>query len=436
MPRNLPQFTRCAPPGNAFPMLEAGSIAMLALVSLVGGGIIAGAALTVLSAIAGEVASAGCVVGAGVAGFFIVGLLDFKDWYYNHRLMCIRHDECSCGTLVGQPHDSTDGDRKIDLLIAPFNVPETEQLQIEALVDLGAAGTLPDVPDAIDLQNRTVRFGYMRGRSQAEQTLVQIDMVDNRMFSQPGRGYLRHLWRRDEAVIGTAAFTNSPDDTLAAASPNPVFRVNPQEGDDPEEGQLVPYMHNELEGDRMARILDNIIVGLLAFLAAFLALCILCELAVLDPTGLLCGPVGAALALLFALLIWLLSNLINDPDDGTAGGVDADVDDPEVDTPPTTMGRGDAVFLFGDWIMDEEHGKYFEIHPIKAYYLLCQGAFTPDDWVLTEEVPAGDCNFDIRDLSADEFDRICRIVKAVETSDPDDTITIPITMALAVAPPR
>ena len=435
MPRNLPQFTHCAPPGNAHPM-DAGSIAMLAFVALVGAAVIGGAAFTILTAIAGEIASAGCVAGAAVAGLLIVGLLDFKDWYYNHRLMCIRHDECSCGTVVAAPHDSTDGDRKLDILIAPFQVEETEQLQIDTLVEMGAAGELPAVPDAIDLQNRTVRFGYMRGRSHAEQTRVQMNLVDNHMFNQPGRDFLRHLYRRVEAVMGTPAFTHSDDDRLVAASPNAMFRVNPQEGADPEENQLVPYMHNELEGDKLARILDNVLVAVLAFLAAFLALCILCELAILDPTGLLCGWVGGALAALFAFLIWLLSNLINDPDDGTASNPDVDVEDPDFDTPPTEMSQGDVVYLFGDWIMDEEHGQYFEIHPIKAYYLLCRGMWDPDDWVLTEEGAASACTFDIRDLTAADFDRLCRIVKAVETTDPDDTVTVPFTTALAVVPPR
>src|SRR5262245_1464776 len=163
MPRNLPQFTRCAPPGEAYPMTEGGSIAMLAFVSIAGGvviGVIGAAVFSIVAAIAGQVASAGCIYGTALAGFLIVGVLDFKDWYYNRRLMCIKHDQCRAGTVVGEPHDSTDGDRKLDLLIAPFQVEETEQLLIEMLVEMGAAGELPNVPDAIDLQNRTIRFGY------------------------------------------------------------------------------------------------------------------------------------------------------------------------------------------------------------------------------------------------------------------------------------
>jgi hypothetical protein len=435
VPRNLPHFTKCAAPGIAHPM-DGGSIAMLTLVSVVGGAIVAGAATTILAAITGAVASAGCIIGAGLAGFFIVGILDFKDWYYNFRLMCIRQDECSCGTLVGQPFDARDGDRKMDILIAPFNVPETEQLQILTLSEMGAAGDLANVPDAADLQNRQVRFGYMRGLDYQDQIQVQLNLVDNHMFNQPGRGFLRHLYRRDEAVMGSEAFNNSalPDDTGPDA--NPMFRVNPQEGDDSEENQLVPYMHNEVEGDRLARILDNVLAALIAFLAAFVTLCAICEIFTLGALDFLCGWIGAGLSLLFALLIWLLANWLNDPDDGKAGEIDVDVEDPDFDTPPAEARRGDVAFLFGDWVMDEEHGNYFEIHPVKAYYLLCRSEKDPDDWELTEEVPASECAFDVRLLTARDFDRMCRIVKAVETTDPDEGFTTTIERALSMMPPR
>ncbi len=433
MPRNLPHFTECASPGDSHPMKEAGSIAMLAIVSLVGGAVIAGAATTVLTAIAGQIATAGCIIGSGVAGFFLIGLLDFKAWYYHRRLMCIHKDECAAGTVIGHPHDSFDGDRKIDILIAPFQPRETEQLQIQTLVDMGAAGDLANVPDAMDLQNRQIHFGYMRGLSEGQQIDVQINLVDNYMFSQPGRDFLRHFYRRDEPRMGTAAFNESPDDT--GSGPNPMFRVNPQEGGDPEENQLVPYMHTEVEGNAMARFLDNLIAGVVAFLAAFLALCIVCEVVTMGAADWLCGWIGAGLAALFALLVWFIANQwVNPPEDGNASEIDVDVEDTEFDTPPGEARPGDVVFLFGDWIMDEEHGNYFEVHPVKAYYLLCRSRRNPEDWELTEEVPASECQFDVCELDAAAFDRICRIVRAVETTDPDEGFTTTIAQGLSLMP--
>lgn len=83
------------------------------------------------------------------------------------------------------------------------------------------------------------------------------------------------------------------------------------------------------------------------------------------PDG-LCGAGAAGLAALLALLALILATAVNDPNDGGASEVDVDVEDPDFDTPPTAMSQGDVVFVFGDWIMDEQHGNYFEIHPVKG----------------------------------------------------------------------
>jgi hypothetical protein len=432
MPRNLPQFTKCADPGNSYAIDGLSVAGMFFAGAIIGA--IGGSVYLIVMSLLGQVATAGCVVGVGIYLLLIAGLLEFKDWYYNHRLMCIRHDQCACGTVVGQPHDGLDGDRKFEILIAPFDVPGTEQLLIEALVEMGIAGTLVNVPDAIDLQNRQVRFGYTRGLSEADQIKVYLNLVDNHMFNQLGRGYLRFLYRRVEGIMGTPAFTHSPPDEIGGSNPNPMFRVNPQEGADPEENVLVPYMHCELEGNRLARWLDNVLVGLIAGFAAFTAFCVLCEVITLGALDFLCGLGGALVSALIAFLAWLLSHLLNNPDDGVAGSPDVDVEDPDFDTPPSVARHGDVAYVFGDWVMDEEHDKYFEIHPIKAWYLLCQDNKNPDDWVLTEEIPANQCAFDVTKLTEDDFLRICKIVQAVENTDPDDTFTTTIGHGLSTAP--
>jgi hypothetical protein len=429
MPRNLPQFTKCDAPGSAY-SIDGLSVAGMLFVGAVYG-FIGGVVLSAVMSLLGTIATAGCAVGFGVYTLLVTGLLEFKDWYYNHRLMCIRQDVCACGTVVGEPHDSTDGDRKFEILIAPFDVPETEQLLIQTLVEMGTAGTLVNVPDAMDLQNRQVRFGYMRGLSGADQIKVHLNLADNHMFNQPGRGYLRHLYRRVESIMGTAAFSNSPADEITASNPNPMFRINPQEGSDPEENVLVPYMHCELEGNRLARWLDNVLVGLVAGWAAYTAFCILCDVITLGALDFLCGWVGGAISLLIAFLAWLISHFINNPDDGVASSPDVDVEDPGFDTPPSSAQHGDVAYVFGNWVMDEEHDKYFEIHPLKAWYLLCRSNANPDDWQLTEETPAARCNFDVTRLTQDDFERICKIVTAVENTDPADGFTTTISRALS-----
>src|SRR5262245_26994910 len=407
MPRNLPQFAHCAAPGDSYPF-TAGSVFLFFFASLFFGAITAGAYAIVIAGVGGA-GTRGRGGGIVFLTTLIVGLSQFKSWYYNARLMCIRKDQCASGTVVDQPTESLDGDIKINILIAPFEVEETEQLMIETLDSL--RGTLNNVPPLVDLQNRKVRFDCVRGLSDTDQQRVYADLIDNRMFGQPGRAFQRHYYRRDQARMGAAAFNESPDDT--AIPSNPMYRY-----DGP---ILVPYLHNEVDGYVLGKFLDNILVGLVAGLVAFIALCALCATIGL-PEG-LCGAGAAALAALIALLAFILARAINDPNDGSASEVDVDVEDPDFDTPASEMRRVDVVFVFGDWIMDEEHGNYFETHPVKAWFLLCRrGGADPDDWVLSDEIPRTECAVDVRQMTESDFQRMCRMVTNSETTDPDDII--------------
>ena len=53
----------------------------------------------------------------------LIGLLgEFKDWYYNRRLLCVDpKDQCVVGAIIHKPTPSADdGDRKMNLLLAPY----------------------------------------------------------------------------------------------------------------------------------------------------------------------------------------------------------------------------------------------------------------------------------------------------------------------------
>jgi hypothetical protein len=402
--------------------MSAGSITLLTFGSLFFGGLAGGLYWMVVSAL-GQAAELGCILGILFLATLVTGAAMFKTWYYNARLMCIRHDQCSAGTVVDEPTVSTDGDRKINLLLAPFSVEETEQLMVETLDSM--RGTLSNVPALIDLQNRQIRFDYVRGLSDADQQRVHADLIDNRMFGQPGRAFLRHYYRRDEARMGTPAFNESPDDT--AIPSNPMFRY-----DGP---ILVPYMHNEVDGYILGKFLDNLLVALVTALVAYTALCALCATVGLPDA--LCGAGAAALAALLALLALILATAINPPADGDASEVDVDVEDPDFDAPPTEMRRGDVVFVFGNWIMDEEHENYFEIHPVKAWHLLCQrGGADPNNWVLSDDIPRSECAVDVRLMTEADFERLCGMVKDAETNDPDDVILLSVPTGLTTIPPR
>lgn len=430
MPRNLPHYTECAAPGVAHPWSNGGNWLAVILGSAFLGGVWGVAVTGIVAEIVGVISLAGCAIGSGIGFFVTFGILQFKHWYYNERLMCISKDQCAAGTLVGHPHDAFDGDRKLDIHLAPFNVRDSEQRMIEQLDAM--RGTLPNVPDVVDLQNRQILFGYLKGLSDSQEKEVYIRLIDERLFTSPANSFQRHYWRRDETIMGTPAFNAAPDDTLAAADPNPLFRLNAEEAGDPEENVIVPWMHCEVEGNRLAKFLDNILAAVLAFIAIFLALCVVCDVLTLGIADWLCGLIAGGIAAILAFLVWLIANWINDPDDGVAGDIDLDVEDPDFDTPPSEAQPGDVIYLFGDWIMDTEHDNYFEIHPVKAYYLLCRGRDDVEDWVLTEEVAAADCEFDVRNVTSELMERLCKVVTAAENTDPDDKLTVEIQRGMSM----
>jgi len=431
MPRNLKQFTECAAPGVAHEFTTGGNIALEFFLSLLAGAALGGVYWVVMTLL-GFVAGFGCALGVGIGGLLVYGIIAFKHWYYNRRLMCIKKDQCAAGTVVGDPHDALDGDRKIDILLAPFNVPEVEDMLIQQLDEM--RNELPDVPDLPDLQNRQVRFGYIKGLSSSNKKKVYIRMMEEKMFAEEGRSFQKHYYRKNQAAMGADAFNEAPSDSLDAADPNPMFRYTAEEGDDPEEKVLVPWFHCEVEGDRLGRWLENVLAGVITGLVGYTALCVACEVVTLGTLDFLCGWLGAVAAAILAFLAWLISHFVNNPDDGVAREVDVDVEDASFDTPDSVSNPGDVVYLYGDWIMDTEHDKYFEIHPVKAYYLLCRGEQEEGNWLLTEEVPASECTFDVTQLTDSDMARMCKVVKSVENTDPDEKFTTEITHAMAMMP--
>ena len=43
--------------------------------------------------------------------------------------------------------------------------------------------------------------------------------------------------------------------------------------------------------------------------------------------------------------------------------------DPAFDGDRASIELGDVILVYGDWIMDTEHGQYFELHPVRAIYM-------------------------------------------------------------------
>ena len=80
----------------------------------------------VLTIVGGLAFLAGIILAAGpmgwciTAGLVIVALSEIKDWYYNGRLLSIQDDQCAVGTVISEPTAAFDGDRKLNLLLAPY----------------------------------------------------------------------------------------------------------------------------------------------------------------------------------------------------------------------------------------------------------------------------------------------------------------------------
>jgi hypothetical protein len=418
MPRSYPQFTKCADPGDATSF--GGTWLGISVWSLVIGGLTGGVwwlVATILSAIT----PLGCTLGVGALALILAWLHQFKHWYYNKRLMCIRKDQCVAGTLTGDPVAAFDGDQKYDTLVAPFPPSEVQGYFAEVIQDNPAQfGAGPANPsDPIALQN------YVEALSEGQRTRLYMRVVHEKMFTQAGRDYLKKFLVRIRAEMGDAAFDNSPDDTFASSSPNPMFRISPQDS-------LAPYLHCELEGNRLERWLTNLLIGFWTFFLAYTAACAICVYFTGQDWA--CGWVAKGVALLLAFLAWLISHFVNDPDEGAAEQTDADFADPAYDGDKASIRQGDVMLLFGDWIKDTEHEEYFEIHPIKAIYLIC-GTQT-GDWELVRDLtayPREQCPYPVENIAAGDLDTMCRLVRESEKADPEDTKILGTAVALSMA---
>jgi len=208
--------------------------------------------------------------------------------------------------------------------------------------------------------------------------------VVNRVLTDSVPGFFPHFFRKDPAKIPFASptwnaipqdFDDTKDwkaDNATNFTPrmpnaywlpgtsfglNPMFRFN--------HTLLAPFLHCEIDGNRVARLLDTVMVTLAAFMATFLVLS-----AIFGPA------IGGLLALALALLAFLIASFVeNLPGGGMAGPPDVEYEDEVGDLP--TQSDGDVVAAYGRWVMDTEHGEYFEIHPVTAYYVMARDAYPP-----------------------------------------------------------
>ncbi len=397
MPSNLETYSTCAGPGTAVPHARMGGLTgtviqgwetsdlTKALTLVIGGALIVALALAF-----------GWGAICAFAPIAILCAVEIKDWYYNRRLLCIRDRDCAVGEVVAEPDVATDGDRKLNLLLNPLRRSGVATVVNEHLMTNQAMLTTPDPqvfpaaqfpsgPPVFDLSDTPKYMGSLLGGDTPSYVHAQISIgIVARILAVPENTTYGRFYRKDAAQItDVPTFDYIPTDFAPADNPtasweDPAARSNWTGTNrvDDESGQslnsmfrfdsdhLVPYLHCEIEGHNIAIWMDDIITAASGLLLG----CLIC--------GPLCGIIAGALFWLFKkLLDWLTGN------DGDAGSPGVDWAEPG--EAEDVHGRaGDVVAVYGNWIMDTEHGQYFEVHPVRAYYVLSpteSGEYQPSE---------------------------------------------------------
>ena len=301
MPAKLETYSTCAAPYDAVPHQRMNGIVGLLIAGWTTSTIgkillsIAGGALFILLFASPATI---CVV----AGMLIIMAAELKYWYYNRRLLCVRERDCVIGWLLAEPSVSTDGDRKLNVLPAPFTKAEVHSMLATHLdtnrAMLGDAANfpaawfaagMPALPDLSTLGDPTKLVEYMKAlagvdpadadRQSNIYNQVVIGVID-RLMAEPGFNiYERHLRKLTAAIPSVTTFgyipvdfavpTNAsgswadPDAKNDADFHNPVDdrsdKLNPMFRFDND--HAVPYLHCEIEGNQIAVWMDDIITA-------------------------------------------------------------------------------------------------------------------------------------------------------------------------------
>jgi len=463
MPSDIPTYTVCAPPGEARSHQQLGGIAGFVINAWLKHKIVTVAGLLLL--LIGLVLLSNPVAWAAFGAVIIAGLQEAKDWYYNGRLLCIRDRDCAIGTVMAEPEASFDGDRKLNLLLAPHSQAQCVETLLDHIAineamlnddsnfnDAPFHTTHPILPPAAQRENdfnvlRTY-LGTLRSSDpddeDAESNMFRqltIGFVD-RLMRKPARNFYNRYYRKDPAHIppGSPLWDAIPEDFDPAVPweaagaqstkthPNPYVQhdetLNPQFRFDM--SHAVPFLHCEIDGYYIKLLIDNLILAFSVWLAAVL---------LLAPLGPLAPLAALAIAAFVFFLKWLVDQITGN--DGDADEPDVDVDDPDVLDNAVIASRGDVVVTYGNWIMDTEHHNFFEIHPVRAYYLVARNSPGKEPVLVNgnmEQDEFGHENFDPTKIDEKRADEICRTVTRGEEDDADNVIerTAPEALSLGM----
>lgn len=421
MPNNIPNWSTCLPANkkdyNTWQSLEDflvgdfglnfDTVFVSGLLSLMAGFIPAAALALLFDNVLLKTLGLGCLAGAWTLGSLVYLCIALIQWFDNRRTICMDTAACAVGTIVHDPHSNTNGDLDLDLALAPFS----SSVQQDALLDAVNArfGTAPLGP--INM------YIFLAGLSSKDRLALYKDMVEHHLLLPP-----------PDRLFQQKYFVSTPDIdsyiTYGKIKP-PLYRC-PSDDEDPSERMPLPspiteaelqktfvYLPCVIEGHVIVEWLKNIRNGLIAGLAGFGLGCAVC-MAIIGQEN-ICALVGLLVAAIFAFLAWLISHLLNDPDDTKASGAAPVTVDPGGSTSVTTAAeKGDTVVVHGSWVTYKLDNQYYEIHPVHAWYLVCRG----DTIFEKGTISAQRCQFDMSRMIAADYDRICQMVHAAETDTP------------------
>jgi len=398
---------------------------------------------------------------------------------------------CAIGTITDPAHNNFDGDGAFNLMLAPYEQRDHMRAllkHIEMNRNLlqqpgpyndppfvlnggmpvksffGSVG-IPDnfrpdllddpaaVANDVEEHRRAIGgfFGGLRGSGFQKPyreigsnlyNHMLIGYAERLLASDPSKAFFKHFFRKDASKItpGSATWNAIPQDfddtvpwlavdgsTFAPRMPNQywlpgtnfglnaMFRFN--------HGLLASYLHCEIDGSAVARLIEIIQIALGAFILAYLIL------------GSIFGPaIGAFLAALLAILAILIGNFIdNITGGGVAGLPDVEYEDPEVET-GGAQGDGDVVAVYGRWIMDTEHGQYFEVHPVVAYYIMARDGLSSSVQLVdsaAERKERGFERFGNSEVTKEMADEICRLMCKFENGKDEPVLLRTASQALS-----
>ncbi|CAN5407224.1 hypothetical protein BH10PSE7_BH10PSE7_34180 [soil metagenome] len=397
---------------------------------------------------------------------------------------------CAIGTVADAVHNNFDGDGVFNLMLAPYEQRDHLRLLLQHIDQnrnllqqpgpyndppfilnggvpiksfWGSVG-IPDNfnPNLLDDPTTTATqidehrvaisgfFGGLRGAGFQQPykeigsnlyNHMLIGFVD-RVLSDPTKNFFKHFFRKDPAkiVMGSPTWNAIPQDFDAtvpwqavdgSTTPlrlpnqywlpgtnfglNAMFRFN--------HAILAPFLHCEIDGSKVSRLIDTIMVALAAFMVAWLFLS-----AIFGPA------IGAFLAILLAILAILIAGFIDNlTGGGDAGAPDVDYEDPE-EEPLPSQGDGDVVATYGRWIMDTEHGEYFEIHPVLAYYIMARDGLSSSAQLVdsaAERKERGFERYTNSEITKEMADEICGLICKYENGNDDVVILRTASQALS-----